>query len=331
MGTGMGYMAQHGGPLRTFDVRLNDGQWVRISAEHEMPAPALPTDLIVQLLLTLFIVTAVVMIAVRQATRPLQKLALAADTLGRDLDAPPLPESGPAETQRAAQAFNRMQARIRRLIDERARALAAVSHDLRTPLPRLRLRAELIDDETLREQMAADLDAMAAMIDATLDYLRSLQESEAVRPIDMNALVHSLVEDAAVLGKQIAFDGTALAPYTGRLSALRRALQNLIDNAIKYGHGAQVHVFDDAHALRIVVEDQGPGIPLAELARVTEPYYRPDASRNSETGGAGLGLSIVSDIARMHGGELMLANRARGGLSATLVLARDPAQPGLKN
>jgi signal transduction histidine kinase len=262
------------------------------------------------------------MIAVRQATKPLQQLAQAADTLGRDLDAPPLAEEGPAETRRAAQAFNRMQARIKRLVDERARALAAVSHDLRTPLTRLRLRAELVDDEKLRDQMGADLDSMAAMIDATLDYLRGFQDSESARPIDMNALLQSLVEDAAVLGKAISLDGAARSPYTGRLSALRRALQNLIDNAIKYGHSAHLRIDDDAAALCIVVEDEGPGIPPAELVRVTEPYYRPDASRSRETGGVGLGLSIVTDIALMHGGELLLANRPQGGLRATLVLPR---------
>ena len=281
-GAGFGAMPSPGNATRGFDVRLNDGQWIRVTALIESDTPALPSDLIVQLLLTLFIVTTVVMIAVRQATNPLQKLAQAADTLGQDLDAPPLAEAGPVETRMAAQAFNRMQARIKRLVGERARALAAVSHDLRTPLTRLRLRTELVDDETLREQMAADLDAMATMIDGTLDYLRGLQDSEALRPIDMNALLQSLAEDASVLGKAIAVDGQALSPFTGRLTALRRALQNLIDNAIKYGHSARIRIEDDAAALRLVVEDEGPGIAAAEMGRVTEPYYRPDASRSRE-------------------------------------------------
>jgi signal transduction histidine kinase len=316
-----GAMPQRG--MRNFDVRLNDGQWVRISAVHETDAPpALPADLITNLLLTLIIVSAVVMIAVRQATKPLKHLATAADTLGRNLDAPPLAEEGPAETRRAAQAFNRMQSRIKRLVDERARALAAVSHDLRTPLTRLRLRAELVDDEKLRDQMAADLDAMSTMIDATLDYLRGLQDSEVARPIDMNALLQSLAEDAEVLGKTIGVEGAATSPYTGCLSALRRALQNLIDNAIKCGHGARIRIEDDGATLRLIVDDDGPGIPPAELDRVTEPFYRPDASRSRETGGVGLGLSIVKDVALMHGGEILLANRAPGGLCATLVLPR---------
>jgi signal transduction histidine kinase len=322
VGEGGGMGMQRGNPMRSFDVRLNDGQWVRFNAAREADTPALSNELIVRLLITLSIVMVVVMFAVRQATRPLQQLARAADTLGRDLDAPPLAEEGPTETRRATQAFNRMQARIKRLIDERARALAAVSHDLRTPLTRLRLRAELVDDERLQSQMAADLDAMAAMIDATLGYLRGLQETEPVRPIDINALVASMVEDAQVLGRMITIEGQAAVPYAGRLTALRRAVQNLIDNAIKYGFSAHIRIEDDAAELRIVVEDAGPGIPHAELARVTEPYYRPDASRNSETGGVGLGLSIARDIALLHGGELLLENRARGGLCAMLSLPR---------
>ncbi len=309
-------------PMRTFDVQLIDGQWARITASREAEAPALPNDLIAQLLLTLAIVTVVVMLAVRQATKPLKQLAQAADTLGRNLDAAPLDETGTTETRQAAQAFNHMQSRIRGLVAERTRALAAVSHDLRTPLTRLRLRTELVDDEKLRDQMAADIDAMNAMIDATLDYLRGLQESEPMRPIDINALLESLSEDALVLGRTISIDGLALAPYTGRLSALRRALQNLLDNAIKYGHSAHLRIEDSAAELQIVVEDDGPGIAPEELLRVTEPYYRLDASRSRETGGVGLGLSIVKDVALLHGGELRLANRPQGGLSAMLVLPR---------
>jgi signal transduction histidine kinase len=319
---GHGGMQQRGNLQRSFDVRLRDGQWIRISEANELAAPAIPNALIAQLLITLIVVTAVVMLAVRQVTKPLQRLALAADELGKDLDAAPLAEEGPSESRRAAQAFNRMQGRIKHLVEERARALAAVSHDLRTPLTRLRLRTELVDDEKLRDQMAGDLASMATMIDGTLDYLRGFQDSEPTRRIDINALLQSLAEDASLLGNAISVEGLAQMPYSGRLSAMRRALQNMIDNAIKYGHRAHIRVEDDSDRLRIVVEDEGPGIPLAEIARVSEPYYRLDASRSRDTGGIGLGLSIVKDIAVMHGGELLLANRSEGGLSATLVLPR---------
>ena len=311
-------------PQRSFDVRLSDGQWVRITVRRspEASAPALSNDLILQLLVTLVMVAALVMVAVRQATRPLQQLARAADTLGRDLDAKPLPEDGSTETRSAAQAFNRMQTRIKHLVNERARALAAVSHDLRTPLTRLRLRTELIDDTSLRDQMAADLEAMAAMIDATLDYLRGLQTHEVVRAIDINALLESMADDARVLGRNIQMEGLALKPFDGRLSGLRRALQNLIDNAFKYGQGVRIRIEDSATRLRIIVEDEGPGIAPAELARVTEPYYRVDGARSQQGEGVGLGLSIVRDIALMHNGELLLVNRTPAGLAATLSLPR---------
>ncbi|MDD2925088.1 ATP-binding protein [Rhodoferax sp.] len=308
---------------RSFDVRLQSGQWVRITVRRaaEAAPPALSNDLIAQLLATLVIVTAVVMIAVRQATLPLQQLARAADALGSDLDAPPLPTQGSSETRSATQAFNRMQTRIKRLVNERARALASVSHDLRTPLTRLRLRAELVSDDTLRDQMAADLEAMATMLDATLDYLRGLQDQEPVRPIDINALLESMAEDARVLGRSISLSGQAHSPFTARLSALRRALQNLIDNAFKYGQQVSIDVQDSTAQLRITVQDDGPGIAPAELAKVTEPYYRVDSAR-SQHGGVGLGLSIARDIALLHDGELSLHNRPQGGLAATLCLPR---------
>ncbi|BCO29575.1 adaptive-response sensory-kinase SasA [Rhodoferax lithotrophicus] len=325
MGWGMGARPQHLGTNRSMDVRLDDGQWIRITGRYEVntPAPALSDALIIQLLLSLGLVVVVVVIAIRQATRPLEQLAKAADMLGRDLDAPPLAEEGPAETRRAAQAFNRMQAKIKLLVSERARALAAVSHDLRTPLTRLRLRTELIDDETLRNQMAADLEAMGAMMDATLDYLRAFQTNEVVRTIDINALLESMVDDSKVLGRSIQINGRTTMPYRGRLSALRRAMQNLIDNAFKHAGGAQIRVEDSALRLCITVEDQGPGIAPENLAKVTDPYYRVDSARSQKGDGVGLGLSIVKDIALIHNGELLLANRPTGGLSATLVLPRN--------
>ena len=324
MGAGMGRMQQDSG-IRSFDLRLNDGQWVRIAASLKPGAPALPSDFYVHLLASLGIIVLVVMLVVRQATRPLQQLVQAADNLGQNLDAPPLPETGSAEMRTAAHAFNRMRDKIRRLIEERSRALAAVSHDLRTPLTRLRLRSELIEDERLRDQMTADLDAMAQMIDATLDYLRGLRESELPRPIDVNALLDSLAEDSSALGRPIGIEGTALSSYPGRLSALRRALQNLIDNAFKYGVAPRMRIEDSPDTLRLIVEDDGPGIPPESLARVTEPYYRPDAARASDTGGVGLGLSIVKDVALLHGGGLRLVNKPQGGLEATLELPRKTA------
>lgn len=317
MGPGM---HGRGGPSE-IDVRLRDGQWVRFAYTPQLWSAPDPDVFAGQLVLALAAVVALSLVAVRYATRPLRRLADAADALGRNLDAPPLPETGPLETLRAVRAFNGMQQRLVRLIAERSRALAAVSHDLRTPLTRLRLRAELLDDGPVREQIIADVEDMQAMIDATLAYLRDLR-SETPRPIDINALLSSLAEDEQSLGRQVSLAGEAASPYVGRLSALKRAITNLVDNAIRYAGAAELRIVDAGGQLQLVVEDRGPGIAAAELARVTEPYYRLDGSRSRDTGGVGLGLAIARDVAVLHGGELRLENRAGGGLAATLVLPR---------
>jgi len=301
---------------------LHMGERAMMMAQSQGQFSALPSRFATHLLITLAAVIAVSLVAVRLVTRPLQHLAEAADAFGSDLESPPLAETGPTETRRAAEAFNRMQDRLRRLIAERGRALAAVSHDLRTPLTRMRLRAELVDDETLRAQINADIDDMQAMVESTLDYLRGLRENEPVQSIDMEALLQSLVADEQALGRQVTLSGSVVAPYLGRMSALKRALGNLIDNAVKYGQSAHVAIEDSAAELRLSVEDEGPGIAETDLARVVEPYVRLEASRSRETGGVGLGLSIARDAALLHGGELRLANRPDGGLAATLVLPR---------
>jgi signal transduction histidine kinase len=281
-----------------------------------------PSRFWLQLILTFSAVVSVALIAVRLVTRPIKELADAAEAFGRDLDTPPLDARGPAETRRAAEAFNHMQERLRRLIAERSRALAAVSHDLRTPLTRLRLRAELVEDDELRTQINADIDDMQAMIEATLGYLRGLGESEAPQSIDIEALLASMVADEQALGRAVDFAGGRCATYPGRVSALKRAIANLIDNAVKYGQAAHLSVTDTPDALCIGVEDDGPGIPVADLERVLEPYVRLESSRSRETGGVGLGLAVARDAARLHGGALKLENRAAGGLRATLVLPR---------
>jgi signal transduction histidine kinase len=287
-----------------------------------------PTRFWMHLSLTLAAVIAVALIAVRMVTRPMQRLAESADAFGSDLDTPPLPETGPTETRRAAEAFNRMQGRLRSLIAERSRALAAVSHDLRTPLTRLRLRAELVDDESLRAQINADIDDMQSMVESTLDYLRGQRENEPLQLIDMEALMQSLVANEQALGHPVTLEGAVTAPYPGRLSALKRALGNLIDNAVKYGQSAHIVIEDNAAELRLTVRDRGPGIPENDLPRVVEPYVRLESSRSRETGGVGLGLTIAQDAARMHGGKLLLENRSSGGLQAMLILPRHPADAG---
>jgi signal transduction histidine kinase len=293
-----------------------------------MPAlEALPLRFIWHVSITLAVVIIVSLVAVRWATKPLQQMATAAKAFAHDLDAAPLPVSGPTEVRRAAEAFNFMQHRLRQLVVERGRALAAVSHDLRTPLTRMRLRAELVDDPNLQDKLNADIDAMQGMVNSVLAYLRGLEDAEPIQPINMEALLSSIVEDEQALGRQVRLEETppghaTPAPYAGKLSVLKRAVTNLIDNAVAHGKNVTVQIEDSAAALRVVIEDDGPGIPEADLARVTEPFVRLDASRSLDTGGVGLGLAIVRDAAAYHGGTLALANRVGGGLRAMLDLPR---------
>jgi len=293
-----------------------------------MPAfEALPLRFIWHVSLTLGAVIVVSLVAVRWATKPLQQMTAAATAFAHDLDAAPLEERGPTEVRRAAEAFNFMQRRLRQLVIERGRALAAVSHDLRTPLTRIRFRAELVEDPALQAKLNADIDAMQAMVNSVLAYLRGLEDAEPVQPINMEALLSSIVEDACALGRQVALverppGAAAPAPYAGKLSILKRAVTNLVDNAVAHGERVTVRIDDAADALRVVIEDDGPGIPQADLERVTEPFVRIDAARRLDSGGVGLGLAIVRDAAAYHGGQLILENRAEGGLRATLALPR---------
>ena len=295
-----------------------------------MGAGVLPLRFLWHLALTLTVVIGVALIAVRWVTRPLQQMAVAANAFAHDLDAAALDVTGPAEVRRAAEAFNFMQARLRQLVVERGRALAAVSHDLRTPLTRMRLRTELIADPALADKLNADIDTMRSMVDGVLAYLRGLEDAEPLQSINMEALLHSIVDDERSLGRRVevlerAHGGAAPAPYAGKLSILRRAIANLIDNAVAHGATVTVRLDDSPAELRIVIEDDGPGIPEADLARVTEPFVRLDPSRSLESGGVGLGLAIVRDAAAYHGGRLLLENREAGGLRASLVLPRSPA------
>jgi signal transduction histidine kinase len=299
-----------------------DGTWA--SFEHGLSGEpfAWPWRLLLTLAVLLASVIALALLAVRWLTRPLAVLATAADELGRNMHQPPLAEDGPIEVRRAAAAFNTMQARLQVYLREREQMLAAVSHDLRTPITRLRLRAELIGDDALRAKFAHDLAEMETMTSAALDFLRGAGRDEAVQPVDMLALLESLQADMEEVGHEVSVQGGTCAPYPARPLALKRCLTNLIDNAIKYGERAAVRVEDDAAQLRIIVSDNGPGIPEAEIELVFEPFYRVEGSRNRATGGVGLGLSVARDIAHAHGGDLTLRNRAGGGLEVILTLPR---------
>ncbi len=319
-GMGRGYSAA--GTFFTVQVALHDGTWVTFDSQLSPQAAGVPLRLALTLLILLGTVIALSLVAVRWVTGPLSALATAAEKLGEDINRPPLPETGPSEAQRAARAFNTMQRRLARFIADRTRIFTAMSHDLKTPITRLRLRLELLEDEALRTKFSKDLGEMESMVTQTLDFMRDASTREAVQPVDAMALLESLQTDFQDTGSRVEIEGSIARPYAGRPLALRRCLTNLVDNAIRYGGGATIRVEDAADRLSIRILDQGPGMAEPELQQAFEPFFRGEASRSRDTGGTGLGLGIARNIARAHGGELVLRNRAEGGLEAILTLPR---------
>ncbi|WP_234369598.1 ATP-binding protein [Paracidovorax avenae] len=314
---------------------LGAGQWLQVRAREGesgyavRPYSALADYVLRIYLLRIAVVVAVALVAVRIAMRPLARMARAADALGRDLQSPPLDTSGPREVRQAAQAFNAMQRRIADGVAERTRFLAAVSHDLRSPITRLRLRTEMLESDALRAKFRADLQEMESMVSATLDVLRGAGTPGPRHSVDIDALVGSLVQDLREsTGQAIPVHGMARAPLPGYAQSLRRCLQNLLENALRYAGSVQVQIEDTARELAITVRDGGPGIAPAHLPHVLEPFYRAEGSRNAASGGFGLGLSIADMVARAHGGRLELANRPEGGLDARLVLPRTASGAG---
>ena len=226
------------------------------------------------------------------------------------------------EIRDATRAFNTMQDRLLRYLDSRTNVLAAMSHDLRTPLTRLRLRIESVsDDERLHARFSADLDEMEALVWSALALFKGLEDDEKVEGVDVNALLNTLAREYAELGSQVSVAGKAQHLLQAKPRALKRCLGNLVDNALKFGQRATIGV-EDGETLVIRILDEGPGIPEDMLERVFEPFYRLESSRSRDTGGTGLGLSIARDVAQAHGGSLTLRNRPEGGLTAELRLPR---------
>jgi len=317
-------MHSPGQPALSFvsQVRLRDGTLVTFDSRVPQETTSWPYRVLLSLAVLLAAVVVLSLVAVRWATRPLNAFADAAEELGRNIDRPPLAEAGPTEVVRAAHALNTMQARLISYIRERTGLFAAMSHDLKTPITRLRLRAELLKDPELKVKFTRDLEEMESMVGATLDFLEGVEGAESSVPVDMTALLESLQADLSETGGQVRIEGKPIRPYFGRPAALKRCLGNLLDNAIKYGGSASVKVDDNGDRLEIRIQDEGPGIPPWDIEKVFEPFYRLDASRSRETGGTGLGLAIARGIAQAHGGRLTLENRAAGGLEARLTLPR---------
>ena len=313
------------GAFFTVQIALRDGTWVTFDTFLSPQVAAIPLRVALTLLILLGTVVVLSLVAVRWVTGPLSSLAIAADQLGADINRPPLRETGPVEVQRAARAFNTMQRRLSRFIADRTRILAAMSHDLQTPITRMRLRSEMLDDESVRAKFAKDLDDMESMVTQTLDFMRDAGSVEPVRRVDVMALLESLQTDYQDTGDMVEIEGSIAQPYPCRPHALRRCLTNIVDNAIRYGKRATIRVEDGAERIAIRILDEGPGIPDEEIEKAFEPFFRGESSRSRETGGTGLGLGIARNIARAHGGELSLRNRPEGGLEATLTLPRTDA------
>lgn len=260
-------------------------------------------------------------LAVRQATRPLARLADAADAVQLGGDPVPLPENGPREVARAATAFNAMQQRIRDHLAERTQILAAVSHDLQTPLTRLRLRVEMMEEGELRNRLQADLEAMEALVREGIAYARSAgRPQEPAQRVDLHALLDSLACDYTDAGQAVTLRAPRDLHAITRPQALRRIVTNLVDNALKFAGTAEISARHEAHSIAITVRDHGPGVPPGELQAVLRPFYRVENSRGRESGGTGLGLAIAQQLTQALGGRLALRNHEEGGLEARLEL-----------
>jgi signal transduction histidine kinase len=319
------------GPCEVLRVRLHDTSEIRLT--FFPPRGAIPPprpEFILFLMLFLCSIAALAYLVSRMTMGPLKQLAQAADDLGKNIDHPPLLQKGATEIRQATAAFNAMQARIRDHIRQRTHMLAAITHDLQTPLTRLRLRLEKVSDPELREKLVQDLSQTQALVREGLDLARSIDAVEPMQALDIDSLLDSVCNDAIDAGQSVSLQGKAGTSVMAHPTALRRCLANLVDNAVKYGGSAQITVRTEQVAgtphVRIAIQDRGPGIPDSELQNVFEPFHRLETSRSRESGGTGLGLTIARNVALQHSGSITLANYG-GGLEAVLLLPAKKARP----
>ena len=304
-----------------YAFHMPDGGWVDIGTDPEPIRPWHSPNFLASFLLMTLTAAGLTLWAVRRLTAPVRVLAEAAEALGRDVNAAPLPENGPTETAVAAVAFNTMAARIRRFVSDRTEMLTAVGHDLRTPITRLKLRAEFIDDDELRTKILGDLDELETMVSATLAFGRDSRVNEPVSSVDLVELLRTILDETSDAhpdsADRLTYQGPLHQTVRVRPVALKRALGNLVSNAETYGGSARVTMAPPADGtVSVVIADDGPGIPPHEMDRVFEPFRRLEQSRNRETGGVGLGLPIARNMLRAHGGDVVLKNRPEGGLMA---------------
>lgn len=315
--------------LRFADPAWVQPSWLNLSLRVPSPRPWHSDRFLFAFVAMSLAALGLILWAVRRLMRPVADLAAAAERLGRDVNAPALPENGPREVAQAAAAFNGMSSNIRRFVADRTQMLAAISHDLRTPITRLRLRAEFMEDEEQQRRMLADLAEMEAMITSTLTFARDDAAAEPATPLDLASLARTVLDEATDatpdLAERISYSGPEHFVMPLRPLAMKRALGNLVANALKYGDAARLSLEPRGGGALLVLEDDGPGIPEHAQELVFQPFQRIEGSRNRETGGTGLGLTIARSIFRAHGGEVTLHNRAAsdagaGGLRVVMLL-----------
>lgn len=307
-------------------MRLVDGSWLNVSLLSWTPRVPGATDTALLAWLIAIVALATSVLVVRWISKPLGRFASAAEGFYLTGKAAPVPETGPREVAILGRAFNELQRRLALSIEDRTHALAAVSHDLRTPITRMRFRLEEIDDGELSRAIAHDLDEMERMIDQTLSFLRGDRIDEPVKPVDIVAIAETVTDDLADAGGKVSLDGDRMAVVLGRRIGLKRALTNLVENAVKYGTAARVRVTATAREVVVTVEDDGPGIAETDRDRAFLPFVRLEDSRNAGTGGFGLGLAIARAVVDGHGGTLRMEDAPSGGLRVVMTLPRSRAE-----
>lgn len=300
-------------------VRQADGSWAVVRSQPAFGLNAWQQRVALWFVLSAIAMAPVVYVFARRLSAPIRLFADAAERLGRDPRAEPLALDGPAEIGVAVRAFNDMQQRLRRYVEDRTAMVGAIAHDLRTPLTRLRFRIESLPDDQ-RAKMSNDIDQMEEMISAALTFVRDASRPGERTPLELSSLLESLCDEMAETGAATEVESGEKVVLEGDPMALRRLFSNLLENAVKFGGRARTRVFRDAANAVVEIEDDGPGIPPADREKVFEPFYRREPSRSRQTGGIGLGLAVVRSIARGHGGDVDLVNRAGGGLTARVQL-----------
>lgn len=303
-------------------IELPQGRWLQFSSLVDKEAGSWSWQTTLNLMLVASLVIGAMVLLFRRATRPLKQLAANAERLGRGENIEPLAEHGPMEIKESIQAFNQMHTRLDRFVQDRTQMLAAISHDLRTPITSLRLRSEFLPDSEDKDRIQQTLQQMEQMLAATLSFAREEGQQEVTREHDLVTLLVSICDDYADMDQPVSCLAQGKLVYSCRANALRRVLHNLIDNALKYAGSAQVDLTPYPQQLIIHIWDEGPGIAVDKLDEVFKPFVRLDEARNTESGSVGLGLAIARTLVHQHGGELTLRNRPQGGLEAQIVLPR---------